>query len=86
MRQALARGADGAEAFAAFLNKLGKPVVVLDEADALADEAASIAKAVLAASREVRVLVATRERLRLAGEAVVHLAPLDLPDETSDPP
>ncbi len=85
VRQAVARGADGAEAFAGFLGKLGKPVVVLDEADALGDEAAAIAKAVLAASREVRVLVATRERLRLAGEAVVHLAPLDLPDETSDP-
>lgn len=85
VRRVVARGAESAEAFTTFLIKVGKPVVVLDEADALGDEVPAIAKAVLAASREVRVLVSSRERLRLAGEAVVHLSPLDLPEETSDP-
>lgn len=59
-------------------------LLVLDCCEHLTDTAASLAERVLAAAPGVRILVTSREILRLAGEVVVHLEALETPPEASD--
>lgn len=64
---------------------LGRRVlVVLDNADHLADAAAAVAGHVLAGSRDARVVATSRERLNVEGEQVLRLAPWPLPGRAGD--
>lgn len=85
VRAAIVPQATDDEAVGRHLGKLKRPIVWLDDADALGGMAPSIVSALLRCARDVRCLVTTRERLRLSEEAVVPLSPFELPDETADP-
>ncbi|MGW3773197.1 ATP-binding protein [Actinomadura verrucosospora] len=65
------------EAVAARLGT-GRSLLVLDNCEHLADEAAALAGRVLAACPGTRVLVTSRERLGVPGERCVPVAPLSL--------
>jgi non-specific serine/threonine protein kinase len=55
-------------------------LLVLDNCEHVIDAAAGLCAGLLAAADDVRVLVTSREPLRVAGEARYRLAPLALPD------
>ncbi len=54
-------------------------LVLLDNCEHVVDEAARLAVALLHSGAAVRVLATSQERLRVAGEAVVMIEPLELP-------
>lgn len=54
-------------------------LLVLDNCEHVIEEAASIAAAILQASPEVRLLATSREPLRISGESVYALQPLEVP-------
>jgi DNA-binding SARP family transcriptional activator len=56
-------------------------LLVLDNCEHVVSEAARVAVELLRSSPTVRVLATSQERLRVVGEAVVALEPLDVPDE-----
>jgi DNA-binding SARP family transcriptional activator len=56
-------------------------LVVLDSCEHVVTEAARVAVELLRSSPTVRVLATSQERLRVVGEAIVTLEPLDVPDE-----
>jgi DNA-binding SARP family transcriptional activator/predicted ATPase len=56
-------------------------LVVLDNCEHLVTKAARVAVELLRSSPTVRVLATSQERLRVVGEAVVAIEPLDVPDE-----
>ena len=60
-------------------------LVVLDNCEHVVAEAARVAVALLRAGAAVRVLATSQERLRVAGEAVVAMEPLAVPDEGAEP-
>jgi predicted ATPase/class 3 adenylate cyclase len=60
-------------------------LVVLDNCEHVIDDAAALAGALLRGCEGVRVLVTTREPLRIAGERVWALHPMELPDSTELP-
>lgn len=66
------------------LGAAGRRLVVLDDCDGDIDAAAAAIAAALAASPHTVVLASSREPLRLAGEQVVRLAPLDVPPDDTD--
>ncbi len=56
-----------------------KLLIVLDNCEHLVHECADIAKRLLQAGPQVRVLASSRDSLRIAGETVFHLTPLQAP-------
>ena len=56
-----------------------KALLVLDRCEHVLDAVARLADELLRECAAVRILVTSRESLRLPGEAVFHLGPLDLP-------
>jgi predicted ATPase/DNA-binding SARP family transcriptional activator len=56
-------------------------LIVLDNCEHVLDEAASVAIALLRASAAIRILATSQEPLHVAGEAIVTLEPLAVPDE-----
>lgn len=56
-------------------------LIVLDNAEHVSEAAAALVATMLAGSADVRVLATSRTPLRLAGEALVRLGPLSVPDE-----
>jgi DNA-binding SARP family transcriptional activator/predicted ATPase len=56
-------------------------LVVLDNCEHVVTEAARVAVELLRSSPTVRVMATSQERLRVVGEAVVAIEPLDVPDE-----
>jgi predicted ATPase/DNA-binding CsgD family transcriptional regulator len=61
-------------------------LLVLDNCEHLVEACASLVGKLLAAAPELRVLVTSREPLRVDGEQVVGVAPLSVPDPRSLPP
>lgn len=55
-------------------------LLILDNAEQIIDELAVFVSGLLSASRTVRVLVTSRERLRIRGEYEVPVGPLTVPD------
>jgi predicted ATPase/DNA-binding CsgD family transcriptional regulator len=55
-------------------------LVVLDNCEHLLDACAILADAVLREAPELRILATSRQPLGVAGETVIHVAPLSLPD------
>ena len=62
-----------------------KLLIVLDNCEHLVHECADIAKRLLQAGPQVRVLASSRDSLRIAGETVFHLAPLQAPGADLQP-
>ena len=56
-------------------------LVVLDNCEHVVTEVARVAVELLRSSPTVRVMATSQERLRVVGEAVVAIEPLDVPDE-----
>ena len=63
--------------------KTRRLLLVLDNCEHLIDACADLAMAVLARTPDVRLLATSREPLRVQGEQVVWLPPLQLPDRES---
>ncbi|GGO97167.1 ATP-binding protein [Wenjunlia tyrosinilytica] len=61
-------------------------LIVLDNCEHMVDASASLVAALLPAARGVRVLATSREPLAVAGERIVQVPPLSLPDRDSPPP
>jgi predicted ATPase/DNA-binding winged helix-turn-helix (wHTH) protein len=61
-----------------------RALLVLDNCEHLIDSAARVATAVAAASDDLRVIATSREALRVPGERLYQVQPLDVPDE-ADP-
>jgi predicted ATPase len=61
-------------------------LMVFDNCEHMLDAAAGVCEAMLRASGDLRILATSREPLRLGGEARYPLAPLPVPDESSDRP
>jgi predicted ATPase/DNA-binding winged helix-turn-helix (wHTH) protein len=59
-------------------------LVVLDTCEHVIDAAAQLAGALVNAHPALRILATSRETLRVPGERVLSIAPLDLPDEQDD--
>jgi predicted ATPase/DNA-binding winged helix-turn-helix (wHTH) protein len=78
-----ARFVDRRDAILDLLRPL-RALVILDSCDHLIGKTAEVAESILRSTREVRVLVTSRETLRVAGERVFHLPPLDCPPEHSE--
>lgn len=62
----------------------GRAVIVLDNFEQLVEHAAATVGAWLGRARELTVVVTSRERLRIAGEDCVEIAPLGVPEEGAD--
>ncbi|MBL9023645.1 MAG: NACHT domain-containing protein [Myxococcales bacterium] len=60
-------------------------LLVLDNFETVVGDAERVVSEWLERAPSSRLLVTSRERLRVAGERVVELSPLALPEETSDP-
>jgi predicted ATPase/DNA-binding winged helix-turn-helix (wHTH) protein len=58
-------------------------LLVLDNCEHLIDIAAQIAGALAASNASVHVLATSREALRVPGELLYHVPPLDVPDESA---
>ncbi|HSJ28560.1 MAG TPA: adenylate/guanylate cyclase domain-containing protein [Acidimicrobiia bacterium] len=58
-----------------------RALLVLDGCEHLIGAVAHLAETILGSTREVHVLVTSRERLSIRGEVVVHVVPLAVPDE-----
>ncbi|MGW5140960.1 BTAD domain-containing putative transcriptional regulator [Nocardia beijingensis] len=82
------RAADGADSTASLCEALADQelLLVLDNCEHVVDHAADLAEVLLAAAPRLRILATSREPLRLPGEDIVALQPLDVParDATFD--
>ena len=58
-------------------------LIILDNCEHLIDACAHLAKALLQAGAQVRILTTSREPLRIAGETTLQLPTLSLPDDPS---
>ncbi|MDR3034703.1 MAG: winged helix-turn-helix domain-containing protein, partial [Kitasatospora sp.] len=65
--------------------RASRTLLILDNCEHLADQAAKLVGPLLQAAPELRVLVTSREPLMLAGEVVWAVPPLKLPDPAADP-
>jgi predicted ATPase len=65
---------------------VGPLLLVLDNCEHVADAVASLVHKLLAACPELTVLATSREPLRIAGEHIVRLDPLDVPGEADVSP
>lgn len=79
------RDAGGVERVGRALCERGAVLVVLDDVDRVAAEAASVLASWLGLAPEARFLVTSRARLHLPGEAVHEVGPLGLPGPTAEP-
>jgi predicted ATPase/DNA-binding SARP family transcriptional activator len=75
---------DPAELLAKAL-RASRMLLILDNCEHLIDQAAKLTARLLRAAPELRVLVTSREPLKLAGEVVWSVPPLELPDPAADP-
>ncbi|MFN7134373.1 MAG: ATP-binding protein, partial [Myxococcales bacterium] len=66
------------------LRALGRALLILDNAESIAGDAAAPVARWLSAAPDVRVLVTSRVRLRLTGESLVELGPLGLAQSARD--
>ncbi|MFI9635896.1 BTAD domain-containing putative transcriptional regulator [Nocardia sp. NPDC051929] len=75
------RAADGADITASLCEALAEQelLLVLDNCEHVVDRAADLAETLLGAAPRLRILATSREPLRLPGEDVVALRPLDVP-------
>ena len=64
------------------LEPLGETLLLLDNAEHLTESIAAFALSLLAHSPALHLLIVSRQRLGLAGEAVCILAPLEIPAES----
>jgi predicted ATPase/class 3 adenylate cyclase len=62
-----------------------RALLVLDGCEHLIGAVAHLAETILGSTREVHILVTSRERLSIRGEVVVHVGPLAVPDDTDLP-
>jgi predicted ATPase/DNA-binding SARP family transcriptional activator len=62
-----------------------RALLVLDNCEHVVDQAARLAGTLLDGAEDIRLLATSREPLRLSGEAIHRLAPLDVPAETATP-
>ncbi len=81
---ALAIGAEGGALDKALASR-GELVVVLDDADRAIDALRAAIPPLLHAAPELVIVVTSRERLAIEGEAIVELGPLDLPSDRAEP-
>src|SRR5581483_5548736 len=58
-----------------------RALIILDNCEHLVDEIAEVTNGILQGAPEVRILVTSREALKVAGEDVLRLPPLDCPPE-----
>jgi predicted ATPase/class 3 adenylate cyclase len=58
-----------------------RALLVLDGCEHLLGAVARMADAILRSTREVHILITSRERLSIRGEVVVHVVPLAVPDD-----
>ena len=73
------------EQVARVLNRRGELLLILDNAEHLNDAVAEMALLLLAEVPDLRLLVTSRQRLNIAGESVLLLAPLEAPGPTARP-
>ncbi len=73
---ALAPQLDASDALALALRSRGPALLVVDEAEPVAREVADLLPRWLEAAPQAQILVTSRERLRIPGEAVLELGPL----------
>jgi predicted ATPase/DNA-binding CsgD family transcriptional regulator len=71
------------EALVAELDR-GGTVVVLDNCEHLIDAVAELTTTLLARTRELRLLLTSREALGMAGERIVPIAPFEVPSDAAD--
>jgi predicted ATPase/DNA-binding winged helix-turn-helix (wHTH) protein len=76
-------GADPTSALAAWVRDK-KALIVLDNCEHVVDEAAAITEAVLRMAPDVHVLATSREPLRVEGERLHRLSPLDVPPDRAE--
>lgn len=72
---------DGVAALGMRLARLENAVLVLDNFEGLVESASHVIETWLDMARETKILITSRERLRLRQEQVVELAPLTLPED-----
>ncbi|MGA7269738.1 MAG: tetratricopeptide repeat protein, partial [Acidimicrobiia bacterium] len=60
-------------------------LVILDDCERVIRDTAAVARTILAASRQTRVLSTSRESMGMAGEVIYRLSPLPVPLERLDP-
>ena len=72
----------GREPLASIVAALGerRVILLLDNREHLLDASAALAGALIAACPRLNILATSRERLRIDGEHVYEVAPLELPD------
>jgi predicted ATPase/DNA-binding winged helix-turn-helix (wHTH) protein len=58
-----------------------RALIILDNCEHLIEDVAEVADSILQGASEVRILVTSREALKVAGEDVLRLAPLEYPPE-----
>lgn len=80
----LSPGAGAAQLGRALASR-GRLLLVLDNFEQLVGAAAEALLGWLSAAADLRLLVTSRERLRVIGEQVLALGPLSLPEEGADP-
>ncbi|WP_040836798.1 protein kinase domain-containing protein [Nocardia brevicatena] len=61
-------------------------LLVLDNCEQMVEAAAAVGQALLQACPDVRLLVTSREPLNIAGEAVLRVPPLTVPEPNREPP
>ncbi|MEV5839349.1 protein kinase [Nocardia sp. NPDC052112] len=62
-----------------------KILLVLDNCEHMVEAVAKLSEALLRTCPELRILATSREALNIAGEAVLRVAPLAVPDQDQDP-
>ena len=67
------------------LSRRGEMLLILDNAEHLNDAVAEMALLLLAGVPDLRLLVTSRQRLDIAGESVLLLAPLEAPGPSASP-
>ncbi len=61
-------------------------LLVLDNCEHMVEAVAKLSEALLRTCPDLRILATSREALNIAGEAVVRVAPLTVPDQDREPP
>lgn len=82
---ALGLSVQGTDALPALISSLRERpmLIVLDSCEHVIDAAATFAEQIVSGAPDVRILATSRESLRVRGEVIYRLAPLDLPPATT---